>query len=184
IAAVGAEAGVDVHRAGGVVDPKHPREATLEGNDSGVEDAVRAGQMVAPDDRVEAGTPQRRRAGGRPVLPGNRVHLVAHRNGVELAAHRVTGVTLCGMSVAATAPLAAGSAAAGVGAGGAMNDEVTSTVPPARTDVSTASRISTTWAACAAPARSGRSCAIASASSPSARAQSTPWNAPGTGTVS
>ena len=65
-----------------------------------------------------------------------------------------------------------------------MNDEVTSTVPPSRTDVSTASRISTTWAACAAPARCGRSSAIASASSPSARAQSTPWNAPGTGTVS
>ncbi len=60
---------------------------------------------------------------------------------------------------------------------GGSNDEVTSTGrPSAAIDRAAASRMSTTWAACAADARWGRASAIAAARSATPRAQEIPLN--------
>ena len=55
---VGAAARVDVHRAARVVDAEHAGEAVAERDDGGVEDAVRARDRVAGDDRVAARAPE------------------------------------------------------------------------------------------------------------------------------
>ena len=69
--AIVAEAGVDVHRARPVIDPEDARVGALEGHHGRVEDAVRAGQQVARDDRVQARPPERADVSGRAVLPGH-----------------------------------------------------------------------------------------------------------------
>ena len=89
--AVGAPARVEVHRARGVVDAEDAREAVSERDDSRVEDAVRARQVVARDDRVPARAPERGTAPRWSVLPRNRVLAPSREAGCRLAHLRHPG---------------------------------------------------------------------------------------------
>ena len=77
---VGAPAGVDVHRPAAVVDAEHAGEAVAERHDSGVEDAVRAGGVIAGDDRVAARAPEDVARSRGPVLPGDRRRVALGRD--------------------------------------------------------------------------------------------------------
>jgi hypothetical protein len=45
---------MEVHRPDGVIDPEDTGKTVAEGHDRRIEDAVRAGQVTPPDDRVAA----------------------------------------------------------------------------------------------------------------------------------